>query len=395
MSKPRFAIQSLTVILIIAAFVIIQTPALLAQAIPVDPAPQPVQAAPLSAQELDSLVAPIALYPDPLLSQILVAATYPLEIVQAGQWMQQNPGLTGAALQEAARQQNWDPSVQALLVFPDVIRLLSSNVQWTTELGNAFLAQQADVMDAVQQMRVQAQNAGTLTSTPQMTVASQPVAGAPPAVVIQPANPQVLYVPIYDPLVVWGPAVYPYPALWYPPVYIGRRVLSFGPGIWITASFGGWGGWGGWGWYPNWYGRSVYLNTGFFYRYGYRRPLLSVAGAGPSLWVHDPIHRAGVPYAYRQTAMAYASRPAPVSRPMTMPRSSQYAPARASTYNRPMPAPSAAVPQRSFVQNNYSARSYAPQHSYAPQPARAPASRGFESRGGGSSHSSHSSSRHR
>ena len=121
----------------------------------------------LSPNELDSLVAPIALYPDPLISQILVAATYPLEIVEAHQWLQRNPGLTGPALTQAAEAQNWDPSVQALMMFPDVLKRLNEDVTWTRNLGNAFLAQQADVMAAVQRMRMSAQQAGKLVSTPQ------------------------------------------------------------------------------------------------------------------------------------------------------------------------------------------------------------------------------------
>ena len=293
---------------------------------PVQQMPQPLAGALVSPQQLDSLVAPIALYPDPLLSQVLVAATYPLQIVQAAQWLQQNPGLTGPALEDAARQQNWDPSVQALLMFPDALRLLNENVQWTTSLGNAFLAQQADVMDAVQRLRAQAQNAGTLTSSPQMTVSSQPapLPGAPPAVVIQPANPQVMYVPVYDPLYVWGPPVYPYPALWYPRPYFGT-VLGFGPGITITALFGGWRGWGGWGWGPNWGGRAVVVNTGFFYRYGYR----------PS-----------VPFAYRTAAVygpgvrsAYGPRPVPV-----MP-----GPSRMATIGSQRAAMSAPVARNAYV----------------------------------------------
>src|SRR5215475_6978418 len=140
------------------------------------PAP-PGQA--LTPNQLNDLVAPIALYPDPLLSQILVAATYPLEVVQAYQWLQMNPGLTGPALTDAAQQQNWDASVQALVVFPDVLKRLNDDVSWTTNLGNAFLAQQQDVMDAVQRLRQQAQQSGKLASTPQETVTTSNDGGQP------------------------------------------------------------------------------------------------------------------------------------------------------------------------------------------------------------------------
>src|ERR1017187_9729883 len=142
------------------------------------PAPPPPGQT-LTPDQLNDLVAPIALYPDPLLSQVLVASTYPLEEVQASQWLQRNPGLTGPALTAAAQQQNWDPSVQALVVFPDVLKRLSDDVSWTTNLGNAFLAQQQDVMDAVQRMRQQAQQAGKLASTPQENVVAQNEGGQP------------------------------------------------------------------------------------------------------------------------------------------------------------------------------------------------------------------------
>jgi hypothetical protein len=156
------------------------------------PMPQPDQA--LTPEQLDDMVAAVALYPDPLLSQMLVASTYPLELVEASQFLQRNPGLTGPALTQAVQQQNWDPSVQALVVFPDVIRLLMQDVTWTTNLGNAFLAQQADVMDAVQRMRRKAQDAGKLASTPQENVVTDNQGGQP-IVEILPPDPNVIYVP--------------------------------------------------------------------------------------------------------------------------------------------------------------------------------------------------------
>src|SRR5580693_5964828 len=174
------------------------------------PAPPPPGQT-LSPDQLDDLVAPIALYPDELVSQILVAATYPLEMVEAFQFLQKNPGLTGPALTQAAQQQNWDPSVQALLVFPDVVKRLNDDVTWTTNLGNAFLAQQADVMAAVQRMRQKAQQAGKLQSTAQLNVVDANQDGQP-VVEIEPVDPDVMYVPMYDPAWIWGPALwYPYP----------------------------------------------------------------------------------------------------------------------------------------------------------------------------------------
>jgi hypothetical protein len=221
------------------------------------PAPeQQQQQAPMSPQQLEDLVAPIALYPDPLLGQILAASTYPLELIEAQQWMQQNRNLTGQALIDAARQQNWDPSVQALVALPDVLNRLTSDVRWTTELGNAFLSQQADVMAAVQRMRSRAQANGKLQPTPQQNVVVQDQGGQQ-AIQIVPANPNVVYVPEYNPLYVWGPPVYGvYPPLWYPGIDIG---FAFGPGIEIGAFFPGWGvwGWGGWGWGFNWFGGGL------------------------------------------------------------------------------------------------------------------------------------------
>src|ERR1700719_2441773 len=167
-------------------------------------APPPGQA--LSPDQLDGLVAPIALYPDPLLSEILVASTYPLELVQASQWLQRNPGLNGAALAQAAQQQNWDPSIQALVVFPDLIKRLYQDVTWTTNLGNAFLVQQPDVMDAVQRMRFRAEQAGKLPSTSKQIVTTTNDSGQP-IIDIEPADPQVIYLPNYDPGYIWGPPV--------------------------------------------------------------------------------------------------------------------------------------------------------------------------------------------
>ena len=267
-----------------------------AQAQEPGPVPGPEQSAPLlSGQQLDDLVAPVALYPDPLLSQALVAATYPLEIVEAQQWMQQNQGLSGQQLTEAARAQNWDPSVQALVAFPDVLAKMNQDLQWTTALGNAFLAQQSDVMAAVQQMRARAQANGRLSTTPQETVTTE-MQGGQSAIEILPADPQVIYVPVYDPAYVWGPAYYGYPSLYY-----GGYGYGFYPGINIGFCFGGWGGWRvggwGWGWGPNWFGRSVFVNGAFFQRYGFRSGVWAGGGfGGRAMWQHDPGHRLGVSY---------------------------------------------------------------------------------------------------
>jgi hypothetical protein len=271
---------------------------------PQQPGPPPEAQAPnqppaqlLSPDQLANLVAPIALYPDALLSQILVASTYPLEVVEAGQWLQQNRNLQGPQLVDAARQQNWDPSIQALVVFPDVIGRLNSDIRWTTDLGNAFLAQQPDVMNAVQRLRAQARAAGKLNSNSQQTVTTQ-TQGGQTAIDIQPANPEVVYVPTYNPEYIWGPPVYGYyPPLFYPGFGIG---FGFGPGIFIGGFFGGLG-WGGWGWGPNWFGGSIFVNGFFFNHFGYRG-FGGVGFGGRGVWAHNPDHRLGVAYSNRAVA---------------------------------------------------------------------------------------------
>lgn len=257
---------------------------------PQAPPPPPGQA--LSPQQLDDLVAPIALYPDPLLGQILAASTYPLELTEAGQWLQQYRGLQGKKLMDEARKQHWDPSIEALVAFPEVVQRLTQDVRWTTDLGNAFLAQQADVMAAVQRMRARAEANGKLMSNQQQTVTTQ-TQGGQSAIDIQPANPQVVYVPDYNPAWVWGPPIYGYyPPLFYPGIDVG---FSFFPGISLGLYFGGCCGWGGWGWGFNWFGGGLFVNNYFFHRYGFRE--FGAAGfRGSEAWAHDPAHRMGVPY---------------------------------------------------------------------------------------------------
>lgn len=257
------------------------------------PAPPAQQ---FSRDQLDAMVAPIALYPDNLLSQVLVASTYPLEVVEAAQWLRQSGNLQGPQLVAAARQQNWDPSIQALVVFPDVLNRLNSDIRWTTDLGNAFLAQQADVMNAVQHMRAEARANGKLNSNGQETVTTQ-AQGDQTAIQIQPADPQVVYVPAYNPEYVWGPPVYGYyPPLYYPGVGFG---FGFGPGIYIGGFFGGLG-WGGWGWGPNWFGGSIFVNGFFFNHYGYGG--FGGFGGGRAAWAFNPAHRMGVAYSSRAVA---------------------------------------------------------------------------------------------
>ena len=221
--------------------------------------------APLSSAQLDALVAPIALYPDALVAQVLAASTNPDQVAYADDWLAQNKSLTGTALAQAVEQQSWDPSVKALTQFPSVLDNLAHNLSWTSSLGQAFASQQADVMAAVQTMRAKAQAAGTLQSTTQITV-TQP---SPNTIVIQPANPQVVYVPQYNPTVVYGAPV-AVPLYAPPPVPVASVGVFFGPAVTVGATFGG-GGWGagfGWGWNAwrlNWGGGGgstiIYNNT--------------------------------------------------------------------------------------------------------------------------------------
>jgi hypothetical protein len=270
-------------------------------------APAQPAAALLSPEQLDNLVAPVALYPDPLLGQVMAASTYPLEIVEAQRWLQQNRNLQGQQLMDAARQQNWDPSVAALVAFPDVLNLLNNDIRWTTDLGNAFLAQQADVMAAVQVMRGRARANGRLSSNGQETVTTQGQ-----NIVIEPANPQVIYVPVYQPDYVYGPPLWgAYPSLWYPP-YFGLGVgFAWGPGIYLGGFFPGWYGWGGWGWGFGWGGGGLFVNAGFFNRWGFGGYHGYGGGYGVggarAAWAHDPAHRMGVAYSSRAVAARYNS----------------------------------------------------------------------------------------
>jgi hypothetical protein len=260
------------------------------------------QAAPkIANDQLDSLVAPIALYPDPLLSQVLVASTYPLEVIQLQQWLGQHKDLKGDALVAAVQKEDWDPSIQAMAALPDAVKQLAENIKWTTDLGNAFLAQQSDVMDAVQRMRMKAKNAGNLKSTEQQKVETQTVESKT-VVVIQQTNPQVVYVPSYNPVVVYGPPVYPYPPIVYPPPsYYAGAAIAFGVGIAIGAAYHG-----GWGYNCGWGNNNVNINVNNNYVNNYNKNNVNNANrSGGSTWQHNPQHRGGAPYSNKTTANKY------------------------------------------------------------------------------------------
>lgn len=262
------------------------------------------QDARLSNEQLDSLVAPIALYPDPLLSQTLVASTYPLEVVQLQQFIESNKNLKDKALTDAVMKQDWDPSVQAMAAFPDLVNQLAQNIRWMDDLGNAFLAQQSDVMDAVQRMRAKAVDKGALKTTKEQSVETKVVENKT-VVVVEPSSPDVVYVPSYDPMAIWGAPYYPYPPMAYPAYPTGGFLLGFGTGIAIGAIWGN----GGWGWNCGWGGNNninINRNNNFVNHYNNQRVNAGNRyGGNNNRWQHNPQHRGGAPYGNRDVANRY------------------------------------------------------------------------------------------
>jgi hypothetical protein len=301
-AKRRGATRSFVAIVCAIALVPGDTLAYAAQQ-PSNPAPTSSQTKKIPPEQLDSLVAPIALYPDPLLAQVLAASTYPLEIVLLQRWLEKNKNLKDKELADAVAKQSWDASVQALAALPDVVKRLGDDIQWTADLGNAFLAQQSDVMDAVQRMRQKAQDKGTLKSTEQQKVETQVVENKS-VIVIQQANPEVVYVPSYNPVVVYGAPYYPYPPIYYPPwgYYAAGMAISFGVGVAMGAFWSG-----GWGWGCGWHGggNNIYINNNNNFVNSDRVQNINRSGnrnLGNTNWQHNPEHRGGTPYRDRATA---------------------------------------------------------------------------------------------
>jgi Protein of unknown function (DUF3300) len=260
---------------------------------------------PFKQEELDQILAPIALYPDSLLSQIFMASTYPLEVVQAGRWAKANQNLKGDALADALEQQNWDPSVKSLVNFPQVLDMMNEKLDWTQKLGDAFLAQQKDVMDTVQRLRAKAEDQGNLKSNKEQKVI---VEQETKTIIIEPANPQVVYVPTYNPTVVYGPWWYPAypPYYYYPPGWVpGAALFSFGVGVAIGAAWGY--AWGNCNWGRGDVNVNINQNTNInnkIDRSKYQNRVTSGQG-GRGEWKHNPEHRKGVSYRDQGTAQKF------------------------------------------------------------------------------------------
>jgi hypothetical protein len=262
----------------------------------------PAPATTRTAAQLEQLVAPIALYPDALLSQILMASTYPLEVVAAARWSQANPTVTGEALQAAMAKQPWDASVKALTAVPQTLQMMNDKLDWTQQLGDAFLAQQSEVLDAVQRLRARADANGQLKSTPEQTVTKAPRAagqaaspGAPASVyTIEPTNPDEYYVPIYDPRVVYGAWPYPEyePFYWYPPGHAYGNAFSFAAGVFVGSAI-----WGSVDWFRN----RVQINP-------VRYNNFNRANITNRNWTHNPSHRGAVPYRDANVAQRYGDQ---------------------------------------------------------------------------------------
>ncbi len=263
---------------------------------------QQQQAAPVFKQEeLDQILAPIALYPDSLVSQILIASTYPLEIVQADRFAKQNANLKGDALTKSLEAQNWDPSVKSLVNFPQVLTMMNEKLDWTQKLGDAFLAQQKAVMDTIQSLRAKAQAAGNLKTTKEQTVIVEQK-----IIKIEPASPQVIYVPAYNPTVVYG--AWPYPAYppyyYYPPGYVATATaFSFMAGAAVGAAWGyAWGNCDYHGGNVKYnYNQNVTINNNIN-RNVYANQLPANAQGN---WQHNPANRKGVPYNVQTVQQRY------------------------------------------------------------------------------------------
>jgi len=242
-----------------------------------------------SREELAQMLAPIALYPDELLTQVLMASTYPLEVIEADRWIKKNPGLKGEALDDALLEKEWDISVKALCQFPSLLELMSERISETANIGNAFLAQEDEVMDMIQELRVKARAQGNLT-----TNSEQKVIVEEGTIIIKPANPRIIWVPYYNPFYIYGPWWYPgYPPYYWGPAGVTISIgISYWPGFYFGFAFGNWC-------YFDWHRHYIYVDARYRPRFARRVSWRRDSGR----WIHSPIHRRGV--AYRDTFTAY------------------------------------------------------------------------------------------
>lgn len=260
-----------------------------------------------STEQLEQMVAPIALYPDALLTQILMASTYPLEIVEAQRWRGKNPKLEGDALDAAMKEFEWDPSVKSLAHLPDVLKRMNDNLDWTQDLGDAFLAQKTELLDTVQRMRGKAKESGNLKTTEQQVVKQNP----DQTIIIESSSPEVVYVPSYSPTVVYGG--WGYSSWYYPPMYPyyppGAGLITFGLGMAIGGAIWGDCDWG-------WGGSDINIDIDRYNEFNRntnvdarRNEIKSGDRAGgKSSWNHDPSHRKGVNYKNQNVASQYGAR---------------------------------------------------------------------------------------
>jgi uncharacterized membrane protein YgcG len=244
-----------------------------------------------SQQELDELLAPIALYPDALLAQVLMASTYPLQVVEAARWVKANPGVKDKALEEALQKQDWDPAVKSLAVLPQVLAMMNEKLDWTQKLGDAFLAQQADILKTTQALRAKAQAAGNLKSTPEQTVKTEKE-GDKTVYIIESPKPETVYVPTYNPATVYGTWWYSYPPpyYYYPPGYVyGGAGLAFATGVVVGAAI-----WGN----CNWGGNEININRNNYNNF-------NKTNIQNNKFEHNAANRKGVPYKDGATAQKY------------------------------------------------------------------------------------------
>jgi len=279
---PRF-MQSLFISAALATSPLLISPALQAA--------EATAASTFSQQEIEQLVAPIALYPDALLAQVLMASTYPLEVVQASRWRSANPKLKDKALEDALQKQNWDPAVKSLAVFPDVLQMMNDKIDWTQKLGDAFLAQQKDVMEASQRLRAKAVAEGNLKTSKEQKVTTESSGNSSTIYKIEPQT-ETIYVPVYNPTVVYGTWPYPYytPYYWYPPTYpYGSAAFGFTTGVIVGAAI-----WGN----CNWGNNDINIDID---RYNNFNRVEHYDRDNDNKWEHNPDHRRGVEYRDKQT----------------------------------------------------------------------------------------------